>query len=89
MDLVGRGDLEHSEDAQHIAAQVVGRSRLVRLALAGHQACPPVVRDRPAAGRRLPAVEGTGPPDPMLSPTTDNQLKDKGREEGCDDPARV
>lgn len=83
LDLVGGGDLQHAEDAQHIRAQVVARSRLVLLARARHQARPPAVRDRP------PAVEGTGPPDPMISPTTDNQLKGKGREEGRDDPARA
>ncbi|MER6030712.1 hypothetical protein [Streptomyces sp. NPDC001851] len=80
LDLVGGGDLQHAEDAQHIRAQVVARSRLVLLALARHQPRPPVVRDQPAAGRRPPAVEGTGPPGPMISPTTDNQLKDKRRE---------
>lgn len=94
LDLVGGRDLEHPEHAQHIRAQPVRRSRLVRLALARHQARPPAVRVRPPAGRRPPAAEGTGPPNPMISSPTDNSFNSfnsfrvRSRDEGCDDPGQ-
>ncbi|MGW2706574.1 IS110 family transposase [Streptomyces sp. NPDC001340] len=54
LDLVGRGDLEHPEHAQHVAAQAVRRPRLVRLPLACHQARLPssATGQRPGAGPR-------------------------------------
>jgi hypothetical protein len=95
LDLIRRRGLEHPEHAQHIGAQVVGRPRLVRLALARHQPRPPVRRDRPPAGRRpRPAAEGTRRAlNPMIASTTDTPpppisqglVSERRREEGCDD----
>ncbi|MCX4648118.1 MULTISPECIES: hypothetical protein [unclassified Streptomyces] len=72
--LVGGRDLEHPQHAQHIAAQPVRRSRLIRLALARHHARPPIDRVRPPSGRRPPAAEETGPPNPRISSTGVTQL---------------
>ncbi|MDG9688380.1 hypothetical protein QC334_37660 [Streptomyces sp. DH18] len=77
LDLIGRGDLQHSEDAQHVAAKTVRRSRRVRLPC--HQLCSLVARDRPPARRRCaPGPAAEAPWNPMISSTTDNKEERRG-----------